>query len=231
MSWFGRPNARVLATWLLTPVILTRVIGPIGPATVPLPHPERALVAEGPLGGSMPTAGGASGNPLTSGTVRVRPRAPADGYLVAWARGRWHAAGLHLPPVDVVFHDDREGCHEHIGVYVHGSGPAIHLCLGGKPLSVAGRKTVLHELGHAWAAAYLDEAERVALSRRWDRPGWNGPDLSWEESASEVAAEVIAWGLMDRHLRMPTLPGWDADKLEREFTLLTGRRPLVPGIE
>lgn len=230
MTWPARTHtaARLLSVWLLVPALLVRSAMP-APATTPATGAAEPATAS--AGMVADTAGNSTAELIQQAPAFVRVRNPADGYLVSWAQGRWHAAGLSLPPVDVIFHDRREGCAGHIGIFANGDRPSIHLCIGDEPLSVGGRKTVLHELGHAWAAAHLEDAERIALARRWERPGWNEPDLRWHERGSEVLAEVIAWGLMDRSLEMPALPGWGTDDLEREFTLVTGRRPLVPGIE
>lgn len=143
--------------------------------------------------------------------------------LAMWARTRYELAGLPLPSVAVEFPAHADTCGGNTGVAVHGGRkPRIVLCTSGVP-ETAVKKALLHELAHVWAHASLEPDIRQAFMRQRGLDAWaNGP---WVERGSEHAAEIIAWGLMDRELVMLTLPDHDPANLATGYRLLTGYAP------
>jgi hypothetical protein len=154
--------------------------------------------------------------------------------LVEWATGRFEHAGLDLPQVEYVFHDDLMPCGGRVGLY-HASQRLLEMCRLDRP-------TVLHELAHAWANAHLDDATRRAFMATRGLDVWHGGDVPWEQRATEHAAEIIAWALLDRNRlvrwvepaadgsdvvtwRLLSLPGGDVDALVAGYRLLTGLEP------
>jgi hypothetical protein len=146
-----------------------------------------------------------------------------DSSDVAWAFGRFGQAGLELPNVEIEMHEDAEACGGDFGRHARTDGSShIDLCLG--PTANL-RRVLLHELGHAWVAANLTEAERSAFIELRGLEAWNGT-APWNEKGTEQAAEVIAWALdEDSHL-----PGrfadHDVDSVTAAFRFLTGTDPL-----
>lgn len=159
---------------------------------------------------------------------------PADGErsddrsssVEAWARCRFETAGLELPSVEVRVSEDLDDCRGHHGLAFNGGEePLVVLCIAADAPPVLWKKTILHELGHVWSHANVSLQERDAFVAGRGCQSWNDPETAWEHRGSEHAAEVIAWALMDRELRMITLRDRDPADLGVAFQFLTGIRP------
>jgi hypothetical protein len=153
--------------------------------------------------------------------------APADAAAIEWARGRFAAAALELPDIDIVVFDDLLDCGGHVGMY-HPSRNLLELCRLDK-------ESVLHELAHAWADLSLDDARRQTFVEHRGVGDWNEGEDAWKLRATEHAAEIIVWALMDRDTtvkwvtdgvaewRLLTIPDSSPERLAAGFELLTGR--------
>lgn len=172
-----------------------------------------------------PWTGRQAAEPPASPIVVARPAGPAEIGLVEWAVGRFDRAGLEVPPVTLAFAGSDGPCDGHPALFRGGPEPRIDLCRIGPPDGVVARKTVLHELAHAWAAANLDDGGRAAFLAFRRLEVWSGPEAPWELRGGEHAAEVLAWALMDRELAMATIPDSDPETLARGYLLLTGALP------
>ena len=154
-------------------------------------------------------------------------RDQADVALAQWAFDRFDRAGLELPEVSIAFHDDRAACEGHVGYFRPGVPAGIDICgFNWDRFLVTPKKTILHELAHAWAQQSLDGETR---SRFLDLRGldiWQDNSVPWEERGFEHAAEVLAWGLMDEDLFLTSIGETDIRQLAEAFELLTGRTPL-----
>jgi hypothetical protein len=51
------------------------------------------------------------------GAAAVVGGTPEQVEMAGWSVGRFGVAGLALPPVEIRFHDDMDGCGEHLGFY------------------------------------------------------------------------------------------------------------------
>lgn len=159
---------------------------------------------------------------------------PTQRELVAWATSRFDAAGLVFPSVAFIFRDDLSECDGHVGLFY----PESHLLL----LCRLDKKSMLHELAHAWAADNLDADARDAFVRFRNLDNWNDHETSWDERGTEHAAEILTWGLMDRNMLVPwitesasgqkqgtyrllTIEDSDPDQLVDAYRLLTSRIP------
>lgn len=152
---------------------------------------------------------------------------PAAAAAVDWARGRFVAAGLDFPEVDVVAHDDLFDCGGHVGLY-HPGRRLLELCR-------ADSESVLHELAHAWADFNLSDADRAAFTAYRGVAGWNDQSEEWRDRATEHVAEIMVWALMDRDTtvkwvedgvaewRLLTIPDSSPERLAAGFEMLTGR--------
>ena len=180
--------------------------------------PFLVLLGSGAVRASSP----ADASDLVGGRVRLEDPTPARTELVDWAVGRYQAAGLELPSIDLQFHETDAGCHGNVGWT---DGFDVELCTR-LAMEAGPQRIVLHELAHAWCNANLDEAGREAFDRFRGSPSWNGSTSSWKARGTEQAAEIIAWGLGDGTM-LPLIEGdVSPEGLASAFELLTGRAPL-----
>lgn len=142
--------------------------------------------------------------------------------LVRWALSRYTEAGLDAPAVHVTFHDEEDACAGHSGLFRDQPKPRIDMC-GFTEFSTAAKKTMLHELAHAWAHENLTVDD---IDEFLDARGlfvWAGPGAPWELKGSEHAAEILSWALFDRELRLVTIPDAGPEAIAAAYLLLTGR--------
>jgi hypothetical protein len=118
---------------------------------------------------------------------------PAARELAAWAVGRFEAAGLELPPTEVHFHGDTDGCRGFLG---YAQGGRIDLCVR-LAMEAGPQRLVLHELAHAWEGVTLDDACRDRFLALRGLDAWAGTDAEWKQRGIEQLAEIVAWGLAD----------------------------------
>jgi hypothetical protein len=152
-----------------------------------------------------------------------------------WALARFEAAGLELPPLTIIFHDDYQSCGMRDGVLrIAGEDVTIHECQNDPSRS---RRSLLHELAHAWdhVAGSIDGDTRIDFLRLRGLQSWDDDDLPWNQRGEEQTAEIIAWGLMHQSALIPTSVGdrgtQDTLSLTTAFILLTGIRPLFGDTE
>jgi hypothetical protein len=154
-------------------------------------------------------------------------RDEADVALAWWAFERFDQAGLDLPPLSLSFHDDRAACGGNFGYYHSGDPARIDICgFNRDRFLVTPKKTLLHELAHAWGYQTLDSEIRNRFLDLRGLHTWQDDSVSWQEHGTEHAAEVIAWGLMDEELFLTSISGTEPHQLAEAFVLLTGREPL-----
>jgi hypothetical protein len=159
--------------------------------------------------------------PASVGPVLVlQADSPAQLELVRWAVSRYERAGLRLPPVAVVFHDDEIDCHARRGYYLSGR---VDLCTGDR-VDPQVRDTFLHELAHAWTEANLTLADTTAFLRLRSLSSWNSGDEIWPRRGFEQAAEVISWSLGERILS-PEIPDHEPAEMFSAYEILTGIEP------
>ncbi len=144
--------------------------------------------------------------------------------VVEWAADLYEEAELELPPLRFEHHpDDRERCGGWMGVHQSdGDRSVIGLCVAEPTPQV--EWLVLHEIAHAWTTLSLTDERREAFRelRGWE--GWRTEE--WHESGSEQAAEILAWGLIDRAVGVVTITDTSCDALDAGYRTLTGRAPL-----
>ena len=154
-------------------------------------------------------------------------RDEADVALARWAFDRFDQAGLELPPLSLSFHDDRTECEGHVGYFRPGTPASIDICgFNWNRFLVTPKKTILHELAHAWAHQTLDGETRDLFLDARGLDTWQDHSVPWEEQGIEHAAEVIAWGLIDEDLLLTSIGETDSVQLAEGFELLTGREAL-----
>lgn len=134
--------------------------------------------------------------------------------VIEAALDRYPSAGLTLPPLRIYVHPSSDGCQGHKGTYgQYGERDRVDLC-------TEARFYVLHELAHAWEQHTLSDQTRQAWLDEMGLTVWHDRSIPWLESGAEVAANTIAWGLMDVPLTEAETYSF-SNQLDR-FELLTG---------
>jgi hypothetical protein len=89
---------------------------------------------------------------------------------------------------------------------------------------------MLHELGHVFEAQQVDDDVRTEFMELWEADVWASPDPPWVPAESkegvEIAADVIAWGLLDEDLEMVRIGNATPERLLEGFRLVTGVDPI-----
>jgi hypothetical protein len=92
--------------------------------------------------------------------------------------------------------------------------------------TLAGRVTILHELGHVWSSQHVDgETQALFLAER-GLEVWGDQGVPWHERGFEHAAEVMAWALLDEPFTVARIGSPSCDELAAAFRILTGVDPL-----
>jgi hypothetical protein len=146
--------------------------------------------------------------------------------LIDWAIGLYADAGLELPPLEFVRYPTREPCHGARGLYTGSRSPAIiRICM-----PEAGRfaeSHFLHEIAHAWDAYALTDRRREAFLELRNLELWGDDGTAPHHMyGAEQAAQILMWGLIDRPIRIATIPDAGCADLRTGYIILTGRPPL-----
>ncbi len=145
--------------------------------------------------------------------------------LADWAIGRFSEANLDLPSIEIYFHESKEPCKGYPALHRRSEpGSRIDVCSLKRSPKLEG--TMLHELGHAWAAHNLSDQERQAFVELQGLDSWN-KNRYWNKRGTEQAAEIIAWGLHEESRRPGTIPANDLETLTHAFQQLTGTQPIT----
>jgi hypothetical protein len=165
--------------------------------------------------------------------VTVNNGTPRRVELVEWAADAFWSAELSWPPVHEISFPPTNGCSgEQMGLHTStDEGCRIEVCAvgglsdqeGAFPLTV--KHILLHELGHCWVDAYVDDLTRVQFMDLRQLECWHC-DTPWQAKGFEHAAEVIAWGVSDTFYYVHVSPR-DCQSMNRAFVLLTGQQPLL----
>ncbi len=202
METHTTPRTRITLTIATLTIALTGTIQPTGTTT---------------------TATGTGADTTETATVTVIGATDDEQALVDWAISRYQTAGLELPALIVTFHDTQDGCRGYKGYYNHATG-TVDFC---NRDSADPRRTMLHELGHAWSFEHMDGDHQHAFTESRGLDTWHDTDTAWWQMGQEHAAEIIAWGLQDdNEYQSVWLHLEDCTDLAAAFTTLTGTTPL-----
>ena len=152
--------------------------------------------------------------------------------LVAWAFGRFTAAGLPTPVVNsVTFLEGRaDKCDNIVGLI---DDREVTLCFmtgicGNDTCdwwTAPARTTALHELAHAWIDDHVSTDTRKAFLELAGLESWASADVAWGDRGVELAASTMAWGLLDVESWLnPKLGPHSCAELTELFGLLVGGR-------
>lgn len=150
--------------------------------------------------------------------------------MIAWAKGLFSDAGLALPEVDVSFHAGTEPCRGAEGRWEHADGVTdrVIVCTTHEKPHVQDewrRRTLVHELAHAWAARNLDGASKDRFVNLRGLAAWYDGSAEWSEQGAEHAAEIISWGIIDAKIHLWQLPNATCPAMAAGYYTLTGMEP------
>jgi hypothetical protein len=152
--------------------------------------------------------------------VAIEGGTPAQRAMILQAAERFREAGLGEPTVTIRFHDERQVCDNRTG---RSYGNTVDLC--GIHTNELSKRTVLHEMAHAWIDAHVTASleERFLRLRQLER--WNDHDDEWEQRGTEHAAEIVEWALAGQPTgtELPSIPDRDLWQLAEGYELITGR--------
>jgi hypothetical protein len=148
--------------------------------------------------------------------VRIYGGAAEQIDLGRWAVRRFEAAGLTAPAVEIHFHAGRSGCKGNIGWAEDGR---IDVCT--TMVNTYSRRVMLHEIGHTWLDANVDDSLRERFLELRGLRAWNATSDPWRLRGYEQAAEVMAWGLGERIIT-PTMSDSAPPAIAVAYELLTG---------
>ena len=152
--------------------------------------------------------------------VAIAGATPAQRVMTLEALGRFREAGLGEPTVLIRFHDDVGSCGGRTGHYWNGT---VDLCR--IQTSELSRRTVLHEVAHAWLDAHVSAGLEERFLRLRQLETWNDHDFDWDQRGSEQAAEIIEWALAGQGTGtdLPSIPDNAPVELAVAYEMLTGR--------
>jgi hypothetical protein len=150
----------------------------------------------------------------------------AQAELIDWAIGLYAETGLELPPLEFVRFPTREPCRSARGFYT-GSRPPMTIRICMPEADRFAQSLFLHEIAHAWDAYALTDRRREAfLELRNLEQWWDDGTAPHHMYGAEQAAQILVWGLIDRPIRIATIPDAGCADLRTGYVLLTGRPPL-----
>ena len=163
------------------------------------------------------------GPPVTSGQSAIT-RDHQDAALFDWALDRFERAGLELPQLEVEFHDELEPCGGYYGSFTDRTPLHVDICgFNGDRFLPMPKQMILHELGHAWLFANVDDPTIDSFLSFRGLDTWNDPTVDWSKRGFEHAAEVISWALDDSERRVFTITDSHPDVFAAAYQILTSR--------
>lgn len=190
----------------------------------PLPPPSSADAADWtrpvpPGAGPVDEPGESGANALTS----------EQRELVDWVRTQFGRVGLVLPDVEIAFHAGTEACRGGHGRF-RGPLRRVDICTpatGPSSKESFRRRTIVHEMAHAWDHDKLVDSERASLLDVLGADVWHDDDIPWGDRGAERFAEAVVWATYEQ-LRRPTLVRMPCARLHAAFVAATERAPLEP---
>jgi hypothetical protein len=174
--------------------------------------------------------------------IEVDNGTPGLEGLITWSFDQFRTHGLGTPNVRrVTFHDNQiDKCEGVTGLIL---GDAVTICFdsdaackdqGCTTWDAWVTKATLHELAHAWMDEHLTPEVIEQFRTATSMPTWSDPEHAWGERGVELAAETIAWTMVDQPIQVnPKLGPRTCEELASYYEILTGRppEPTPPGCE
>lgn len=145
---------------------------------------------------------GAPAQPSTGATEHTPPvySNENDAAAYEWAQGMFTAAGFEEPAAIIEFFDSEDACGGARGrAWLDDTTTAtIAVCATHRSPHVEEtwrRRTLLHELAHAWIEQNVSPANMEAFTQERGLDVWSSRDVEWDDRATEHAAEILMWGI------------------------------------
>jgi hypothetical protein len=156
--------------------------------------------------------------PETIDGVRIVADSSDEIAAIESSLDKFEAAGWPLDNLEIRTGGE-DGCGGNAGVrYIEEGFDVVEIC-------TQAEWTLLHELGHVWAALYLDEDERAEWVAMRGLEVWSGGD-EWGERGTEQLADIVAFGLFDEWHTPTSITSNDRKSLIAGFEWLFGMEPL-----
>jgi len=208
--------ARTTAAAIATTIAFTALSQTPAPAaTAPQPSVSIAVTAVAPMQ-ALPEL--PEPTPETIDGVWIASEYPDEITAIESALDKFDAAGWPLDNLEIRTGGE-DGCGGNAGVrYLEEGYDVVEIC-------TQAEWTLLHELGHVWAAMYLDDDQRAEWVAMRGLDSWRDAD-KWEDRGTEQLADIVAFGLFDEwHTPTSIVPN-DRKSLITGFEWLFGMEPL-----
>ena len=174
------------------------------------------------------------------GAISIVNGTPELERLAAWGLSRFPAVGLVAPVIESITFAPVAECVGVAGAIVeHPAGhpdllactdafaactPDREACTG---YTVSARFGLLHELAHAWMIENLTDSDRSAFLEATGLEAWRDGAVPWHRRGVEVAADTIAWGLLDQRIPLVRFGDPPCATIAARYEMLTGAAPPV----
>ncbi len=150
--------------------------------------------------------------------VRILSDSADEIAAIESALDKFEVAGWPLGNLEIRTGDE-DGCGGNAGVrYLEEGYDVVEIC-------TQAEWTLLHELGHVWAATYLADDQRSEWVAMRGLEVWSGGE-KWEERGTEQLADIVAFGLYDEWHTPTSIAPNDRKSLITGFEWLFGMEPL-----
>jgi hypothetical protein len=175
-----------------------------------------------------------AGSSVVQSVSNAEPLTDDEEAVVDWAMDRFAQAGLELPELTVRFDPSGELCRYNEGLYHHAPNGErfVTICTRDYDTSASElwrRRTLLHELGHAWDFANMSAEDHDELGQILGADAWDDDDDRWADRGIERFAEMFVFALLDQPRRQ-LLVGLDCFDVLSALRTATGAEPLGPGL-
>ncbi|MGI9607156.1 MAG: hypothetical protein ACR2P0_13550 [Acidimicrobiales bacterium] len=197
-------NAHLLSL-LLTALMLGGI-----PADSGSPTTEPAAASVGPVLGEL------------------TPHTKQQAEIVAAATGLFTEAGLMIDTEVVAsFHDSTDDCAGNLGYWMDEDGvDRVRVCWTHDDEGVEAivqTQALVHELAHAWVHRSTTESTRAAFIEFSGSTSWNAADSEWNDRATERAADLITWAILDPAVLFVEFEGESCHRWAAAYELLTSQ--------
>lgn len=170
-------------------------------------------------------------------TIELYSSNPEREALVVWSFERFEAPGLAAPKIDQIIFEPSRLCGDFSGVaHLDAVGNTVYYCVHDiacessscDRFTDVAKLSMLHELAHSWLEANLDTQSRQTILDLTKTTSWHDRSAPWDQRGIEWAAEILAWGLLDRPMELLRLGFPSCDLRRTVFRVLANEEPMTP---
>jgi len=167
--------------------------------------------------------------------IKLYNSTPEREALVVWSFERFGALGLAAPEIDKIIFEPSRLCAELTGLTRQGAaGNTVYHCVheitcdssSCDRFTNLAKLSMLHELAHPWLEANIDPQRRQTFLDLTNTVSWNDESADWDERGVEWAAEILAWGVLDRPMELLRLGFPSCDLRFNAFRILVKEEPV-----